>query len=110
MKKTTVRLSPDAEEAYKELNLRAKTSKVEKSILTSIKKKIELIKDNPHYGVSVPKKMIPKKYITEYEINNLFVVKLSSYWRMLYTLANNGSIEIISFVLDIISHPDYDKI
>jgi len=28
---------------------------------------------------------------------------------MLYTLTNNEEVEIIAFVLDIISHPDYDK-
>ena len=33
---------------------------------------------------------------------------LPAFWRMIYTLTNNGDVEIIAFVLDIIDHPTYD--
>ncbi|MBN2251544.1 MAG: hypothetical protein JW724_05685 [Candidatus Altiarchaeota archaeon] len=110
MKVVKVILSPEAEEAYRYLNREAASSKTERSILTSIQKKKDLIKDNPHYGDPVAKKLIPEEYRRKYGITNLFRVELSNYWRMLYTLtAGETQIEIIAFVLDITDHRTYDK-
>ena len=50
-------------------------------LLKSIKQKIELIKLNPQYGDSVPKALIKK---SGYIVDNLWVVDLVGYWRMLY--------------------------
>lgn len=55
MKKIKVILSSCAEFAFKELNELAVDSKVNNSILKSIKNKVELIKNNPHYGEPVRK-------------------------------------------------------
>ena len=110
MKKLRVILSEEAEEAFKYLNERAPESKIENSILNSIKKKVELIKANPHYGDPISKKLIPKEYAERYGITNLFRVRLSNNWRMLYTLTDGETvIEIIAFVLDIIDHNIYNK-
>ncbi len=110
MKKIRIILSPKAEEIYKYLNEQAPTSKIERSILNAVNKKIELIKLNPHYGDALAKRLIPQEYIQEYGVNNLFRVELPNFWRMLYTLTEGESeIEIISFILDIVDHKEYDK-
>ncbi len=110
MKQVKVILSPEAKEVYEFLNEEAPDSKQERSILNAINQKIEFIKQNPHYGNPIPKKLIPKEYIGKYGIKNLFRVELPNFWRMLYTLtAGETKIEIISFVLDIIDHPTYNK-
>jgi hypothetical protein len=110
MKSVRVILSEDAEEAYHYLNEKAKESKIERSILNSIQEKVELIKQNPHHGDPISKKMIPSIYIQKYGITNLFRVELSNYWRMLYTLTDGETVvEIIAFVLDIVDHKTYDK-
>lgn len=110
MKTIKIRLSPEAEEVYRYLNKTASKSKIEASILNAIKKKIELIKVNSHYGDPIAKNLIPIEYKNKYELTNLFRVELPNYWRMLYTLTDGeNEIEIIAFVLDIISHKDYDK-
>lgn len=110
MKMVRIILSEEAEEPYRYLNKHAEGSKIERSILNSINKKVELIKSNPHYGDPISKKMIPAEYIAKYGVTNLFRVELSNYWRMLYTLTNGESVvEIIAFVLDIIDHTKYDK-
>ncbi len=110
MKQVRVVLSPEAEEAYKQLNEIAAESKIEKSILNSIEKKKELIKMNPHYGEPIAKDKIPPEYLQKYGAKNLFWVGLSNFGRMLYTLTNDETeVEIIAFVLDIIDHSDYDK-
>ena len=103
-------LSPEAEEAYKELNISSVDSKIEKSILNSIDKKKELIKANPHYGEPISKDKIPEEYKKKYGVTNLFWVELSNFWRMFYTLTNNETeIEIIAFILYIFDHNKYNK-
>lgn len=110
MKTVRVVLSPEAEEVYKYLNEHAAHSKSERTFFNAVKRKVELVKANPHYGDSVQKKLIPNEYQAKYGINNLFRVELPNYWRMLYTLTEGESqIEIIAFVLDIVDHKSYDK-
>ena len=110
MKMVRIILSEDAEEVYKYLNEHSSESKIDKSILNSINKKVELIKANPHYGDPISKKLIPQEYVEKYGVTNLFRVSLSNYWRMLYTLTDGETvIEIIAFVLDIIDHKEYNK-
>ena len=61
-KKVRAIFSPEAEEVYRHLNEVAATSKVERSILNAIDKKIELIKENVHYGDPIAKRLIPEEY------------------------------------------------
>ena len=110
MKKIRVILSSDAEEVYTYLKKEAPNSKIERTILNAITKKIEIIKLNPHYGDPISKSLIPKEYINKYEISNLFRIKLPNYWRMLYSLIDGETkIEIIAFLIDIIDHSEYNK-
>lgn len=88
MKLVRVILSKEASQAYELLNQNAQFSKIEKSLLNSIHKKIELIKENIHYGEPIAKNLIPIEYLKKYEIKNLFRVELLNYWRMLYALNN----------------------
>ncbi len=109
MKNVKVTLSPEAEEAYNELVKLAPTNKEEQSILNSIKKKVELIKLNTHYGKPINKNKIPEEYKQKYGVHNLFWVELSNRWRLIYTLTNDEQqIKIIAFVLDIFDHKKYD--
>jgi hypothetical protein len=111
LKTVRVILSKDAEVVYKFLNKQATNSKIEKTILKAVKKKVELIKVNPHYGEPISKKLIPKKYIDEYGVTILFWVKLPNFWRMIYTLTSGETVvEIIAFVVDILDHKEYDKV
>jgi hypothetical protein len=109
MKEVRVILSQEAEEVYKKLNEEAENNKQSRMILKAVNNKIELIKSNVHYGNPVAKDLIPEEYKQKYSVINLFRVELPTFWRMLYTLTNNEEVEIIAFVLDILSHPEYDK-
>ncbi len=110
MKIVRVILSQEAEAAYKELNARASSSKIERSILKSIDHKKDLIKANPQYGEPIAKNLIPSVYVLKYGVNNLFRVELANRWRMLYTIKNDGQVEIVAFVLDIKNHREYDHL
>ena len=74
-------------------------------LLKSIVKKVAMLKYNPAYGQGIAKELIPKTL----DVDNLFRVELTHYWRMLYTIRTN-EVEIVSFVLYIVDHPTYDKI
>ncbi|MEK6926016.1 MAG: hypothetical protein AABW50_01940 [Nanoarchaeota archaeon] len=108
MKEVRVILSQEAEEVYKKLNAEAENNKQSRMILKAINHKINLIKANIHYGNPIAKDLIPEEYKQKYSAKNLFRVELPVFWRMVYTLTNNGEIEIIAFVLDIIDHPAYN--
>ncbi len=110
-KPVRVILLDEADIEYKRLNelvgqqiKQGKENTKEMQLLRSIKQKIELIRANPFYGDNIHKKDIPK----EYNVQNLWRVELSQYWRMLYTIKGD-QIEIICFILDIIDHHEYDK-
>ena len=110
MKYVRVILTPEAADAYYNFTRKALDSKQEEVILNAFLQKVELLKENVHYGQPIAIKLIPAEYKTKYGITNLFRVELSNFWRMLYTLtAGNSGIEIIVLVLDRINHKKYDK-
>ncbi|MDI6738454.1 MAG: hypothetical protein QME12_08165 [Nanoarchaeota archaeon] len=74
-------------------------------LLRSINQKVEFLKANPFYGDNILKRNIPSFY----NVQNLWRVELSQFWRMLYTIKGDR-IEIICFILDILNHKEYDKI
>jgi Txe/YoeB family toxin of Txe-Axe toxin-antitoxin module len=110
-KPTRVILLDEAQAEYARLNeivgqqtAEGKDNTEEMQLLRSINQKKEFIKANPFYGDNIPKEKIPKSY----NIQNLWRAELTNYWRMLYTIKGD-QIEIICFILDILSHKDYDK-
>lgn len=114
-KPVRVIITGEAKEEFEELNKKVVaeiTKGIAKSdyqiLLNSIKQKIEFLKENPEYGIHIPKNKIPKEYILQYEINNLWKVNLSGAWRMIYTM-RGSEIEIIALILDLISHKEYNK-
>jgi len=111
MKKIRIVFSREATEAYARLTKNSENSKINRSILKSINKKLELIKMDVHYGKHLPRKVIPREYIQKYEVNNLFKIELPNFWRMLYTLkTEEKEIEVIAFLLNIVNHSNYNKI
>ncbi|MFH1401130.1 MAG: hypothetical protein ABIH41_06445 [Nanoarchaeota archaeon] len=107
MKNTRIILSSDTATTHRMLG--ESSSRREQMILRRVKQKFDLIKENPHHGDPIAKRMIPQRYASTYGITNLFRVELPSYWRMLYTLTGDGD-DIVAFILDIIDHKMYDKL
>lgn len=114
-KPTKVIITGDAREEFDDLNKvvgdeikKGITSSDHQTLLNSIKQKIEILRDNPEYGIHIPKDRIPKEYIKDFDVNNLWKVNLSGAWRMIYTI-RGSEVEIISLILDIMNHKDYEK-
>ena len=115
-KEVIVKLSEDANEVYEELNkfvgeekLKGIENSFHQTLLRSIQRVRELLKNNPFAGDQVPKRLIPNKYILKYDVDNLWRIELSDRWRLVYTITGD-KVEIITFVLDIFNHKDYDRV
>ena len=115
-KEVNIKLSEEANEVYEDLNKivgEEKRNLVDSSfhqtLLRSIKRIKELLKNNPFAGDQIPRRQLPKKYIKEYEADNVWRIELANRWRLIYTITGN-QIEIITFIMDIFNHKDYDKV
>ena len=69
----------------------------------------DLLKQNPFAGDQVPKRQIPIKYIQKFDVDNVWRIELADRWRLVYTITGN-QVEIITFVMDIVDHKNYDNI
>jgi len=114
-KPTKVIITGEAKEEFDDLNkvvgeeiAKGITKSDHQTLFNSIKQKINLLRNNPNYGIHIPKNKIPKEYIKNYDVNNLWKVNLSGAWRMIYTI-RGSEIDIISLILDIMNHKDYEK-
>ena len=115
-KEVSVRLSEEADKVYAELNEivgKEKINDIESSfyqtLLRSINRARDLLKENPFFGNQVPKRQIPPKYVLKYGAENVWRIELADRWRLIYAITGN-QVEIITFIMDIFNHRDYDKI
>jgi len=96
-------ISPKLE---KEFNSLSDNDPIKKSILRTIKG----LQQNAYAGIQISKKLIPKVYLKNYGINNLWKYDLSNEWRLIYTLTSENEIELISAILEWFdSHKNYEK-
>ena len=105
-KEVKVFMKGQAKDSY--LSLKSRTDKEAQTLLNSINRVTEILKNNPQYGDPIPKRLIPSSLIKE-GIQNIYRIELSNYWRMLYTIEGT-QIEILVFVLKIMDHKEYDKL
>jgi plasmid maintenance system killer protein len=115
-KEVSVRLGEEADKVYQELNkivgeekLKGIESSFHQTLLRSIHRVRDLLKQNPFAGDQIPKKQIPAKYIKKFDVNNVWRIEIADRWRLIYTITGN-QLEIITFVMDIFDHRDYDKV
>ena len=115
-KEISVRLSEEADGVYQELNkiageekLKGIDSSFHQTLLRSIERVRDLLKQNPFAGDQVSKRQIPSKYVQKFDVDNVWRIELADRWRLVYTI-NGNQIEIVTFVMDIFNHKDYDKV
>jgi hypothetical protein len=74
-----------------------------------INKAIGSLSENFFAGIQIEKNKIPKYYVENYGVNNLFVFRLDSSRRLIYTLIRDSdgvSVNIIEIFLD---HKQYEN-
>ena len=60
------------------------------------------------HGEVVRKSSIPRSLRAAYDLGNLYVEDLPSFWRLLYTIVNRNGQRVI-LVLEIVSHKEYSR-
>ena len=89
---------PELEKAFNQL--------VENSPL---RKAIYDLKENAFCGERIKKERIPKEYIKDYKINNLWWYPLSEGWRLVYSIINPGDIELLAVIIEYFNHKKYER-
>ena len=115
-KEVVVHFSKEANDAYTQLQekvLEQKKQGTQNSpdmqLVKSIDREKENLKRDPQSGIHIPRANIPKQVVQRYGTDKLWKVNLAGYWRMIYTITGND-FEIITFVMEIMDHKDYDKV
>ena len=114
-KEIKVIFSEEANEVFNELNrlageerMKGVESSFHQTLLRSIERAITLLKDNPFAGNQVPKRQLPEIYEKRYDAENAWRIELADRWRLIYTITGN-KLEVISFIMSIFDHKNYDK-
>ena len=78
-KEVNVKLSEEADKVYQELNkivgeekLKGINSSFHQTLLRSIIRVKDLLKENPFVGDQVPKRQMPPKYIQKFDVDNVW--------------------------------------
>ena len=80
----------------------------ERKLYTWLVKAFEAIEKYAFSGIQVPKRLIPREYITRYCIHNLWKYNLPNAWRLLYSVEEQEII-VVSIVLEWLPHKEYER-
>lgn len=81
----------------------------DKKLFEELEKAFSEISNDAYCGRNVIKKLIPKKLIQKYDINNLWIYNLRKGWRLLYSIVNE-EIKVLALILDWMKHKDYVRL
>ncbi|MDD4878485.1 MAG: hypothetical protein PHO02_05620 [Candidatus Nanoarchaeia archaeon] len=80
----------------------------ERELFKAVQKAMDAIEENAFCGIQIPKRQIPKDYISNYDADNLWKHNLHRGWRLIYTITRHDII-VISLLLECLSHKQYEK-
>jgi len=80
----------------------------EKELHKWISRAIDDLKADAFSGIQVKKELIPKEYIKDYNIDNLWKYDLPKGWRLLYSVSRDGII-VLSIILEWMDHKNYER-
>jgi len=85
------------------------TGKAEdQEIHVELGKAFAAIANDAFCGIQVPKRLIPKSYLTMYGIDNLWKYNFHKNWRLMYSVAGDGT-SVISLIIEWLSHKEYER-
>lgn len=66
------------------------------------------ISENAFCGIQIPKRLIPKEYLTKFNVKNLWKYNLPNAWRLIYSIEGKDFI-VFSIILDWMDHKSYER-
>ena len=88
-----------------ELNGRLENLEPSHKFLKWINDMVDVLEENKFAGELIKKSQIPRLYIKQYGVNNLYRYSHPEGYRSCYTILNE-----CPHILDLMSHPEYDKV
>jgi hypothetical protein len=80
----------------------------EKEIFDQLNSAFDMLSLDPFCGIQVPKRLIPKIYITKYGIDNLWKLNFHKNWRLMYSVAGDGT-QVVTLVIEWLPHKEYER-
>lgn len=81
----------------------------EKEMFRLMNQAIDNLEKNAFCGIQIKKDLIPKEYIQEYGITNLWKYDLPRGWRIIYSIKGEEAC-IVSIILEwFLSHKEYER-
>ncbi len=101
MKPTEIQFSnKKVEEAFGKLT--------DKNLKRFLERAFKDIMENPFCGVQIPKRLIPKEYISKYNVKNTWKYDLPGAWRLIYSI-EGGKAVIVTIILEWMDHKEYER-
>ena len=95
-------ISDDVEDEFNELQEEGWLKK-------SIKRLIENLKLNAFCCEQIKKKLIPKYYIVNYDLHNLWWCPLPNGWRLVYSIVTMSDKSLMATIIEFFDHKDYER-
>jgi len=80
----------------------------ERELFKFINQALDNIEENAFSGIQIPKKLIPKEYVSKYGVKNLWKYDLPKGWRLIYSIMNDEII-VVSLILEWFDHKAYER-
>lgn len=80
----------------------------EKTIFNQLNAAFDIIAPDPFCGIQIPKRLIPKTYLAQYRVDNLWKYNFHKNWRLMYTVASNGT-TVIALIIEWLPHREYER-
>ncbi len=83
--------------------------KLNARLMKEVEEALDVLRENIFSGEKIKEKRWPRRYAQKYGIRNLYRYGLASGYRITYTLLAEKT-GIVVVVLDLLSHPDYERL
>ena len=105
MKAAVYFIDNDAKQAFLAL---ASAKSEDRDVSDLLNAAFDAIARDAFCGIQVPKRLIPRQYLANYGIDNLWKYNLSRNWRLMYTVAGDGT-QVIALIIEWLPHKEYER-
>lgn len=86
-----------------------KLEKKDKNFYEIITNALRNLQEDATCGIKIQQRLIPKEWIKQFGIDNLYKYNLPNGWRLFYSLIGN-EVEVIAIILRFMNHNEYERI
>ncbi|MGB7788850.1 hypothetical protein [Methanoregula sp.] len=95
-------------EAHQAFSALATGKAEDRDLARELKGAFDAIAPDAFCGIQIPKRLIPKSYISKYRIDNLWKYNFHKSWRLMYTVAGDGE-NVLALIIEWLPHKEYER-